>query len=83
MSETERSDKYNCAEVKQKVQAYIDGQLTSEEALLFEDHLDYCLPCDKKVEFETKFKTFLRLKAAAEPCPESLKLELNKIVHDD
>ena len=83
MSDSQRSDKYNCSEVKKKVQAYIDGQLTSEEAILFEDHLDYCLPCDKKVEFEKKFKSFLKIKAAKEPCPDSLKIELNKIVKDD
>lgn len=72
--------KYDCAEVEKKVQAYLDNEVSDEEILLIEDHLSYCLPCDKKVEFEQKLKDIIRYKAAEIKYPKSLEEELKKII---
>jgi len=79
MKKTEQK-KFNCDDIEKRVQAYLDDQLSQEEFVLFEDHLSYCLPCDKKIEFEQKLKVFIKLKAAEKECPKSLEQELKKIV---
>jgi hypothetical protein len=58
-----KSDSLNCSEIEKLAQKYIDGYLSVEENKLFEQHLDYCLPCDKKIEFEKKLRAIVRLKA--------------------
>ena len=71
--------KYDCAEIENRVQAYLDNQLSDEEILKFEDHLSYCLPCDKKVEFELRVKKLIKIKATEKDYPDSLDNELKKI----
>lgn len=55
--------KYNCADVEAMAQRYVDNQLNKEERRLFDEHLEYCLPCDKKVQFEFKLKEIVQSKA--------------------
>jgi anti-sigma factor (TIGR02949 family) len=57
-----KKDKLNCADIEKFVQQYLDGLLSEEDNKLFEEHLDYCLPCDKKIEFEKKLKDVVKLK---------------------
>lgn len=72
--------KYDCAQVEKRVQAYLDNQVTDEEFLLIEDHLSYCLPCDKKVEFEQRLKEIIKYKATEGNYPKALEEELKKII---
>ena len=72
--------KYDCAEVEKRVQAYLDNQVSDEELLKIEDHLSYCLPCDKKVEFEKRLKDIIKHKAAENQYPKALEEELKKII---
>ncbi len=74
--------KYDCAEVEKRVQAYLDNYLSDEEILKIEDHLSYCLPCDKKVEFEIKLKELIKHKANEKEYPKTLEEELKKIIED-
>ena len=74
--------KYDCAEVEKRVQAYLDNYLSDEEILKIEDHLSYCLPCDKKVEFELKLKELIKQKASENDYPKILEEELKKIIKD-
>ena len=72
--------KYDCAEVEKRVQAYLDNQVSDEELMKIEDHLSYCLPCDKKVEFEQRLKDIIKHKAAESKYPKALEEELKKII---
>ena len=72
--------KYDCAEVEKRVQAYLDNHLSDEELLMIDDHLSYCLPCDKKVEFEKRLKEIIKYKAAEKDYPKNLEDELKKII---
>jgi anti-sigma factor (TIGR02949 family) len=74
--------KYDCAKVEKLVQAYLDDHLSDEEILKIEDHLSYCLPCDKKVEFEIKLKELIKHKASEKDYPKNLEEELKKIVEN-
>jgi anti-sigma factor (TIGR02949 family) len=73
-------DKFDCAEVEKRVQQFIDGVLTEEETALIYEHIDFCLPCDKKIEFEKKLKNFIRRKAGETSYPPSLQAELKKLL---
>jgi len=76
-------DKFDCHDVEKNVQAYLDNRLSERDVLLLEDHLSYCLPCDKKIEFEKKFKEFIRLKSSEKSYPSKLESELKKIIRGD
>jgi len=72
--------KYNCKDVEKKVQAFLDGRLAKEQVLHIEEHLDYCLPCDKKIEFEKKLRNLVKSKARENSHPSKLDLELKRII---
>ena len=76
-------EKINCKDVEKDVQAYLDNRLSEKEVLLLEEHLTYCLPCDKKVEFERKLKEFIKKKATENSYPDKLELELKKIIRGE
>ena len=76
------SGKYDCAEVEKRVQAYLDDHLSEEEVLKIEDHLSYCLPCDKKVEFEQRLKELIKHKASEKDYPQSLLDDLKKLIEN-
>ena len=76
-------DHFDCADVEKYVQQYLDNVLDEEKKRLFEEHIEYCLPCDKKVEFEMKFREIVRLKtkrlAPADQIDQKLKNLLKNI----
>jgi len=72
--------KYDCAEVEKRVQAYLDNKVSDKELMMIEDHLSYCLPCDKKIEFEKRLKAIIKYKATEDGYPKVLKEELKKII---
>jgi len=57
---------FDCTDVEQLAQQYVDNQLSENERQLFDEHLEYCLPCDKKIQFEFKLKEIVRSKAKVE-----------------
>ncbi|APF16762.1 hypothetical protein Calab_0938 [Caldithrix abyssi DSM 13497] len=57
---------FECEDIEKYIQQYLDNMLDEEKKRLFEEHIEYCLPCDKKVEFEKKFKEVVRLKVKQE-----------------
>ena len=74
---------FDCADLEKYAQRYIDGQLNEKESKLLEEHLDYCLPCDKKIEFEQKLREVIRLRAQETkidtPLTDRLKAKLNAL----
>ncbi len=83
MESKNENSKYNCADIEKKVNAYLDNRLDDKEKILFEEHLDYCLPCDKKMEFELKLKEFVKHKAVEKSYPIKLDEELRKIIKNN
>ena len=80
MKTSNKNVKFNCKDVENKVQAFLDDQLSPEDINLFVEHLDYCLPCDKKVEFEKKLREIIKFKASENSHPINLEKELKKII---
>ena len=77
-----KNKKYDCKDIENQLHAYLDNQLPEEQKLLFEEHLDVCLPCDKKVEFEIKLKRFIQTRAQENSFPAFLENELLRVIKD-
>lgn len=77
---SEHKDHFDCADVEKYVQQYLDNVLDEEKRRLFEEHIEYCLPCDKKVEFERKFKEIVRLKVKNLEPPEKINSKLKNLL---
>jgi anti-sigma factor (TIGR02949 family) len=75
-----KNKKYDCNDIENLLHAYLDNQLPEEQKLLFEEHLDVCLPCDKKVEFEIKLKRFIQMRAQEHTFPAFLEKELLRVI---
>jgi hypothetical protein len=77
-----KKSSYDCKEIERYVQQYIDGVLDSEKMKLFEEHLDYCLPCDKKVEFEKKLKDVVKIKLKRSITKEKIDDKIDDMLKD-
>jgi len=74
--------KYNCADIEKLAQQYLDNQLDENKKKLFNEHLEYCLPCDKKIEFELKLKEIIQKKSSHKEVTDTIKSKLSKIIND-
>ncbi len=81
MPKPKMKTKFNCKDIEKKFHSYLDGEMNKNDLLLLEQHLDYCLPCDKKIEFEKKLREILKSKASEKKLPDKLLKELEKIIH--
>ena len=66
--------------MKKRFKNILDNQLSDKEKETFEEHLDNCLPCDKKIEFEVKLKSIMKMKSTENSYPKELEKELKKII---
>ena len=80
MTSKENYKKYNCADIEKLAQQYLDNQLDENKKKLFNEHLEYCLPCDKKIEFEQKLKEIVHKKLSSKDNIDELKKKLSKII---
>jgi mycothiol system anti-sigma-R factor len=80
MHKTKPKTKFNCKDIEKKFHSYLDGELDESDLLLLEQHLDYCLPCDKKIEFEKKLREILKSKVHEKKVPDKLLADLKKII---
>ena len=80
MKKSEGTRKFNCNDIEKMLHAFLDQGLTKEKLKLFKAHLEYCIPCDKKIEFEIKLKKIIQIKAKEQTYPPELEMELKKII---
>jgi len=73
--------RYDCGDIEDLYQQYIDNELSDEQKKLFEEHLEYCLPCDKKISFELKLKEYIKSKTANIRISEIPKFDVVKIIN--
>lgn len=82
MTLKENHKKYNCADIEKMAQQYLDNKLNNKEKKLFNEHLEYCLPCDKKIEFEKKLKDIVHKKLSNKETIANLRENISKIISD-
>jgi mycothiol system anti-sigma-R factor len=64
-----------CAEAVERLWAYLDGVLTSDDKAALEEHLGFCRVCCGEVEFAKELRGFLA-QSAAEELPEDVRARL-------
>ena len=77
-----KKKKLDCKDIENLLHAFLDNELDPHNKHLFEEHLDYCLPCDKKIEFEHKLKRFIQYRGQESNYPASLEKELLRVIND-
>ena len=82
MTSKEKHEKYNCTEIEKFAQQFLDNQLTEQEKALFNEHLEYCLPCDKKIEFEKKLKEIVQRKLSSKEAIDKIKKNISNMIND-
>jgi len=82
MTSKKNHKQYNCSDIEKLAQQYLDNQLDEKEKKLFNEHLEYCLPCDKKIEFEQKLKEIIHKKLSHKEAVDNLKHNIIKIISD-
>ena len=73
---------FDCANIEKLTQKYVDGKLNAQENRLFEEHLEYCLPCDKKIQFELKLKKIILSKGKEKVSEDVLKKRLKNMFNN-
>ncbi len=63
---------YTCNEALDRLQDYLDHELSDREALLVKRHLKICHECSKKFAFEGQLVSFVRGRVQEEALPEGL-----------
>lgn len=61
-----------CAEVRERLVAFLDGEVAGEECWSIRRHLEVCPPCEQRAGIERGFKKVLRERLGPERAPASL-----------
>ena len=75
-----KEESYDCNKIEDLYMQYIDNELDDVQKSLFEEHLEYCLPCDKKISFEMKLKEYIHSKAVNMEPIKTPKFDISKII---
>ena len=62
----------DCNETLRELYLFLDGQLTEEDRVHIQQHLDDCSPCLEAYDFEAELRLVIRSRCA-ESVPESLR----------
>lgn len=66
----------DCRDTIRELYTYLDGVLDEDLRVQITSHLDECPDCQERVEFEHTLKARIRVRAAEEPLPDSLRRRL-------
>ena len=75
MGDTGESGGCGCSKCEELLQPYVDRELTPEEQLEAEQHLEACGYCAKRYRFEESLRRYVR-ECCEEPMPDGLKERL-------
>ena len=73
-------DYYSCEAAIERLNEYLDHELSPEERSVVVKHLEICEPCLERFSFEENLITSLRVKMQAICCPHALKSKLSALV---
>jgi mycothiol system anti-sigma-R factor len=69
---------FNCHETMQRLNSYVDRELSDFELVEVKKHLDDCPPCEQHFEFNVRVKRLVRTKACPEKAPQELLQQILK-----
>jgi mycothiol system anti-sigma-R factor len=69
----------DCNETLRELYLYLDGQLTDDDRVHIQQHLDDCSPCLEAYDFEAELRIVVRSRCVDE-VPESLRARIAKAI---
>jgi anti-sigma factor (TIGR02949 family) len=76
MTDLDRLNRYTCEEAFRRLDDYLDRELTPEETVLVQAHLDICAGCAREFTFEASVLRGVRDKLRQIDVPESLQARI-------
>ena len=73
-------DRYTCEQVFQRINDYLDRELSTEEMALVRAHLDTCTQCASEYDFEATVLTDLKAKLRRIDLPSSTLRKVEEIL---
>jgi anti-sigma factor (TIGR02949 family) len=70
---TQHFDRYTCEEMLRRLDDYLDRELSAEEIVLVEEHLQDCEACSREFGFEASVIRAVRSKLREVDVPQSLR----------
>jgi mycothiol system anti-sigma-R factor len=70
----------DCAQLMDRLWAYLDGETDEQLCADLQAHLAKCLPCRQHAEFEVKLRQVIQAKCRGERAPDHLRASLARIV---
>lgn len=73
-------DRYTCEQVFERINDYLDRELSAEEMALVQEHLDTCAVCAREYAFEGTVLDDLKEKLRRIDLPPSVREKIGKII---
>jgi mycothiol system anti-sigma-R factor len=70
----------NCRECDERLERYVDRELSASEISQVKQHLDHCPPCERRYEFHDELKRVIRVCCGTERAPDALREKLRQIL---
>jgi len=70
----------NCGDCKDKLDRYLDRELTNTEMLELQLHLEGCPPCAENYEFRASLKRLVKVCCEQDKAPDALREKLRQIL---
>ena len=74
-------DCMNCIETVARLHLYIDRELSDEEIVIVQQHLESCQQCDCRFHFDITIKRLIHERCAVERAPDHLREKVLHLLH--
>ncbi|WP_270888448.1 mycothiol system anti-sigma-R factor [Pedococcus sp. 5OH_020] len=66
----------DCSEVLHRVYEYLDGEMTRDDTVKIQHHLDACAPCLQQYDLDQALKALVKRSCACEEAPVELRTQI-------
>lgn len=73
----------DCEHALRQLWSFLDGELSEVEFREIQVHLEECISCGSRVEFQRRLRTVIRMKCHGEPVPADLRRRLFNLLERD
>ena len=74
-------DCMNCVETVARLHLYLDRELSDEEIIIVQQHLESCKQCDCRFHFDMHIKRLIHERCAVERAPDHLSERVMHLIH--
>ena len=71
----------NCKDCADRLEAFTDRELSQDEVLEVQQHLDHCPPCVDRFHFQADLKRLVKVCCDQGEAPEALRARLREILY--